>query len=367
VSFRLYLAGPEDEAEIRHLLKTNPLPGRVSVTYEREPDYFLGCRTLGRSCQVVVASDGRSGELAAVVCRATRPAWVNGEVEEVGYLNGARVAGRFRGCWLVPRSLKYLGDLDADSQVSGHLAAITEGSREARAILVEKARPGLPRFREAGRMYTAAISVRAPLFDQTSPPWLRRATPEDLPRIVAFLNEHGRGRQFSPFYGEEDFLPSTTPGFAVEDYMLAERDGEIRGVIGLWDQSDCKQTVVRGYSGALRYARPLYNAGARLTRRHPLPAPGESLSFAYASFVRVAGDDRTVFRALLRSVHGLAAKRGYAYLVAGLAEGDPLLPEIRRYSHVPYRSRLYTVTWPGGEGFHEKLDGRAPHVEISCL
>jgi hypothetical protein len=365
VSFRLYLATKEDEADIRRLFRTNAVPGHVTVTYEREPDFFLGCGVTGRTHQVVVARHDETGELAGVVCRAKRSMWINGQKEEVGYLNGVRVDERFRGRWLVPSGLKFLGDLDATDPVPVYLATITGENHEARGLLVEKPRPGFPRFEEVARLYTAVIPVRVPFFSRKATDGIRSANPEDLPRIVSFLNEHGRERQFFPVYGEEEFHDPATLGFRVEDFFLCEREGELSGVVGLWDQSAYKQTVVREYSGGLRWTRPLYDAAARLTRRQPLPAPGEPLRSAYAAFVCVADDDELVFRALLRRIYELAAKRRHAFLVAGLAGSGPLLAEVRRYAHVPYHSTLYTVSWKGG--LYEKLDGRIPHVEVATL
>jgi len=365
VSFRLYLATKEDEADIRRLFRTNSVPGHVTVTYEREPDFFLGCGVTGQSYQVVVARHEPTGELAGVVCRAKRRVWIEGQKVEVGYLSGGRVDERFRGRWLVSRGLRFLGDLDATDTVPVYLATITGENHEARGLLVDKPRPGLPRFEEVGRLYTAVIPVRATPVSRDQANGIRCAVPEDLPRIVSFLNEYGRERQYFPLYSEEKFRDSATLGFSVEDFVVFERGGELSGVVGLWDQSAYKQTVVRSYSKELRWTRPLYDTAARLTRRHPLPVPGEPLRSAYAAFVCVAYDDTFVFRALLRRIYELAAKRGYAFLVAGLAANNPLLAEARRYAHVPYRSTLYSVSWRGG--LHATLDGRIPHVEVATL
>jgi len=365
VSFRLYLATKEDEADIRRLFRTNSVPGHVTVTYEREPDFFLGCSVTGQSYHVVVARHEPTGELAGVVCRAKRRVWIDGQKVEVGYLSGGRVDERFRGRWLVSRGLRFLGDLDATDTVPVYLATITGENHEARGLLVDKPRPGLPRFEEVGRLYTAVIPVRATPVSRDQANGIRCAVPEDLPRIVSFLNEYGRERQYFPLYSEEKFRDSATLGFSVEDFVVFERGGELSGVVGLWDQSAYKQTVVRSYSKELRWTRSLYDAAARLTRRHPLPAPGEPLRSAYAAFVCVAYDDTFVFRALLRRIYELAAKRGYAFLVAGLAANNPLLAVVRSYAHVPYRSTLYTVSWRGG--LHATLDGRIPHVEVATL
>jgi hypothetical protein len=365
VSFRLYLATEQDEPDIRRLFRTNSVPGHVTVTYEREPDFFLGCAVTGHAYQVVVARHEPTGELAGVVCRAKRRVWIDGREEEVGYLSGVRVDERYRGRWLVPRGLKFLGELDAADPVPIHLATITGENREARGLLVERPRPGFPRFEEVGRLHTAVIPVRVTPATRDLPTGVRSATPEDLPRIVSLSNEHGRRRQYAQVYSEKDFRGPATLGFRVEDFVVFERGSGFVGVAGLWDQSAFKQTVVRAYSGGLRWARPLYDAAASLTRRHPLPRPGEPLRSAYAAFVCVSDDDRSVFRALLRRLNELAAKRGYAFLVVGLAANNPLLAEVRRYAHVPYHSTLYTVSWRGG--LHATPGGRIPHVEVATL
>jgi len=106
---------------------------------------------------------------------------------------------------------------------------------------------------------------------------------------------------------------------------------------------------------------------ARLSGASPLPQVGDHIRSAYASFICAADNDPDIFRVLLRHVYNLAARRGYAYLMVGLAACDPLLPVARRYRHIAYRSRLYTVCWQDGGNFHERLDGRVPYVEVAAL
>jgi hypothetical protein len=366
--FSFDLATPEDDAAIRQLLATNPVPGHITLTYEREPDYFLGCGTMGHFWQVLVARHRPTGAVAGIVCRATRPLFVNGQVEEVGYWSQLRVDERFRGRWLVAQGFQCLREMHEDGRARAYLATIIEEGREARGVLVERPRRHFPAFREVERLLTLAILLRKPKPVPPSPYQIERGSPEQVGEIVAFLREHGRAKQFFPAYTEADFVNSPlTRGFHAGDFLVAQQAGIIVGVVGLWDQSSYKQTVVQAYGGALGMARPLANVGIRLAGAQPLPAPGQPLRFAYASFICTAENDPESFRVLLRHVYNLAAERGFAFLMVGLAARDPLLEVARRYAHVPYRSTLYVAGWDDARDFYEQLDHRSPYVEVASL
>jgi hypothetical protein len=368
MEFIFELATPADDPAIRQLLANNPVPGRVTVTYEREPDYFLGCGTMGRFCQVLVARHQPSGEVAGVATRATRPLFVNGQVEEVGYIGQLRVDERFRGRWIVSGGFRFLHQLHADGRVAGYITTIIEGNAQAQGILVKRARRHFPVYREVERLCTLAIIVRRPKRTFSSHYEVCRGSKTELQTIIAFIRQHGAAKQFFPAYSQDDFGDSpTTLGFQFHDFILAHRNGELVGVIGLWDQSSYKQSVVQTYNDSLRRFRPFYNFGARLAGVQPLPPPGQPIHFAYASFICVAENDPDIFRVLLRHLYNLAAERGYAYLMVGLSSRDPLLPVARRYGHISYYSRLYTVCWKNEEYFHEKLDDHIPYVEIAAL
>jgi len=58
-------------------------------------------------------------------------------------------------------------------------------------------------------------------------------------------------------------------------------------------------------------------------------------------------------------------ERGKAFLMVGLADEDPLLPVVRRWLHVTYRSDLFTLAWDGARV--PVPDGRIPRIEIATL
>lgn len=368
MEFELSLATPADEPAIRQLLAANPIPGHLSLTYEREPDYFLGCTVLNRDCQVLVARHLPTGQVVGVANRAVRAVYLNGQPTLVGYLSQLRVDPRFQGRWLVSRGYRFLRELHADGRVEGYLAALIDGNPTARGVLVEKTRRHFPTFRAAERLVTLAILVQRPQPAEPGPFTVGQASEAELPQIFRFLQTHGPARQFFPVLDLTDLAGGATlRGLSAADFVAVRRGGEILGAAALWDQSGYKQTVVRGYGGWWGWARGPYNLWARLSGRQPLPPPGERLRQAYASLICVKDQDPTVFAALLRAVHNLAAERRHAYLLVGLAARDPLLPIAARWRHLTYRSSLYTVSWDDGGEFHDRPDGRIAHVEIASF
>lgn len=357
--YRFEPATRGDDAALRALLAGSPVPGRIAVTYEREPDFFLGERSLGPFVQTFVARDEASGALAGVASRAVRPSWVNGTREDVGYLSQLRVARGHEGRGLVTAGFRYLAELHRDGRAAGYLTTIVEENAVARRLLVEAPRPSVPGYREIARVETLALEVRparAPALD------VARAADDGLEAAVAFLNEAGGKRNLYPVVEASSLDGVAGPPAA--DLWVVRRGGAIAGAGALWDQSGFKQTVVRGYPAGLRRVHDMLQ---RLRGGPPLPAVGERVRYGTVSHLAVAGDDPSVLEALLNRLLGEASARGYAWLMLGLTSRDPLLPVARRRRHVRYRSRLYAVTFPGDPDLAARLDARLPHVEIGAL
>lgn len=367
--FEFALATPADDAALRQLLRDNPVPGAMTIAYERDPSYFLGCSVMGPFCQTLVVRHRPSGALAGLASRAVRPLFVNGTVHQVGYLGQLRIDRRFRSRWLVSSGFRLLRRLHEDRRVAGYLTTIIDGSREAQGILAQHPRTGFPCYRPIDRLHTLAIRPQPFKRTPSVPLAIRSATLGDRERLVAFLQQHGATRQFFPLLAEADLLPGATAtrNLSIEDFLVAEQSGTLCGAMALWDQSAFKQPVVCSYSGTLRWSRPFYNGYARCRGWQPLPAPGGSVPLVYAAFACVSDNDREIYRRLLEGLSAIAHARGFSRILVGLTESDPLLAVARRFSHLPYVSTLYTVCWPEEDHFHAQLDGRVNHVEIATL
>jgi hypothetical protein len=361
------LARPADDAAIRRLLRRQAVPGRVSVTFEREPEFWKGCAVTGMDSQVLVARTVAAGEIVGVACRSVRDVFVNGRPLRLGYLGQLRVDERFRGRWMMSRGFSLLHRLHEEDPVPAYLTSIIGGNSEATGVLVHRPRRLFPKFHPVAHYSTLALDLRrrkAPLACDAS---IVAGDPDSVDEIVSFLQTHGARRQFFPIWTAARLRDLAGFGLGIEDLRIARRDHEIVGVMGLWDQTAYKQTVVQGYSGWLKAAAPLWNSSAALFGRNALPRPGEELRSAYASLICVANDDTAVFAGLLREIYNLAASRGFSHLLLGLDARDPLLRVARDYAHVLYPSRFYLAAWPDGGHLHEQLDHRSTGVDAASL
>jgi hypothetical protein len=365
MSVRIDIATPADDAGIRGLLRREPLPGRIAITYEREPQFSIGCEASGENTVVLVARDADSGAVAGVACRSEREVYVNGMPLRLGYLGQLRVDRRYRGRWLVARGFSLLKDLQSRAPLAGYLAAITSENHQVEAILVDKPRKLFPAFHAVGDYCTLALRAAkspCPAAGVTS------AEPSDIPEIVRFLRTEGLRRQFFPVWTEARLeVLIARLGLRVENIRIVRRDGSIRGVIGVWDQSAYKQNVVRSWSGWMKVAAPLYNAGAPWLGRARIPKAGETIRNGYAAFVCIADDNIAVFDRLLIAALHRAAECGLEYLLLGLDQRDPLLHAARKHAHIPYHSRVFLVEWPEGGHLYAQLDHRPTCVEIATL
>ena len=360
------LATAADDAAIRGLCRREAMPGRVSLTYEREPDFSLGCGVTGQDAQVVVARQ-EEGEVVGVACRSTREMFINGTPERLGYLGQLRIDGNYRGRWLVSRGFSLLRQVHVQDPVPAYLVSVVAGNSEAEGVLIHKARRSFPAFHQVADFSSLAIALGRRKLSVHGDLEICWATEDAAEEIVQFLHTHGSQRQFFPAWTLDGLRQLTRLGLHFEDIEMARRNGKIIGVAGLWDQSAYKQTVVRGYSGWMRATAPLYNLSAPWFGRPAFPTVGSRLRSVYAALVCVADDEIQVFAALLRELYNRGCERGFDYLLLGLDSRDPFLPVARSYAHVLYPSRLYLAEWPDGGKLHERLDHRTTYVDIATL
>jgi hypothetical protein len=368
--FQFELAGTNDDADLRHVLAFTPMPGRIGVSLRREPSWFDAAVVDGFSRQVVACRDQGTGRIFGFGCRSLRELYVNGRPTVVGYLSSLRVLPEYRNRGLIARGYAFFRRLHEDGQTPFYLTTIAEGNETALRILTS-GRAGLPAYHLAGRYHTIAIALPR----RSGPPKLfsaatiRSAQVADVSAVLDFLTTAGSRRQFFPRYRPEDLLASggLLRGLELSRLLLAERRGRVVGILGAWDQHAYRQQIVHGYSGWMRYVRPVYNQLTWLRGSPGLPRPGQQLRTLMAAMPLVADDDPVIFSDLLTTMRELCRGGPWTHLLLGLHERDPLLAVALPFQAACYTSLLFLVCWPDGDAARLALDGRPEYLELGSL
>jgi hypothetical protein len=369
--FEFQLATRADDAQLRAILAATPMPGRISVSFRREPSFFDAAVVDGDFHQVVVCCDQRENRIVGFGCRSVRLRFVNGRPAPVGYLSSLRALPEYRSLGLVARGYAYFRSLHRDGKAQGYLTTIAEDNHKALSTLTT-GRAGLPEYAFAGRYHTLVIPIsrrRQGIGCPDRTLEIREATALDRAELIAFLEAVGPARQFFPCLGPADFFETTSTfrNLAPSDLLLAYRRGRLVGTLGSWNQHSFRQSVVEGYACLLGLLRPVYNAWATISGRPRLPDVGKPLICLLAAIPTVLENDAGVFDALLQTLLARASGGCADYLLVGLHETDPLLPVARRWAAESYVTRMYFVSWEDGRSFRAQLDERPCYLELGFL
>jgi hypothetical protein len=353
------LAGEDDDADIRRLLRENPMPGNISLSLEREPDYFADAHLPGETKQTIVARV--AGRVVCTGSCTVRQRFVNGAPCRVGYLGGLRLdagqAGRFD---ILRRGYEFFHELQAGEPADFYFTSIAADNERARTLL-ERGLLGMPRYEFIGEFVTVLLSTAGR--PAVSKPDASPVPP--MKQFIELLNNHNRQQQFAPCWSEDEFAALQSLGLRLDDFQFIRGAGRIVAGAALWDQRNFKQTVIREYAKPLARARPLLNLVARFTGGARLPAIGETLANAFVTQLTVDPDRLT---GLVNDLRGAAARRGIELITLGFAVSDPRLAVVQKnFRRREYRSRLYVVRWPGGGGAAAELDGRILAPEVAWL
>ena len=369
--FTFSLASSEDDPEIRQLLRENPLPGEVSLSFEREPDSTLAASIEGDLHQTLVARDGATGRIAGLAARSVRCVFVNGQPARVGYLGQLRVA---RGCrhlrTLLDEGFSFCRALHEEGGALTYLASLVHDNDAARRLLVDRKSSVAPRFAPIEHLTTFVIPAGQRL-QHFAAGGVRICTGSAalIGDIAACLQRNLRRYQFAPCWQAAELeSPLSSRGLSAKDFAVAIDGRHVVGCAALWDQRAFKQVVVRGYSPLLRRVRPLVNVAARVLGQPHLPAIGRQLQFAYVSHIAVDDDREDVITALVAAQIGQARRIGLDDVVTAFPDRHPFQHVVRRqWRHRAYRSAVYAAYWPDGESWVRSLDDRPVQLEAAIL
>ena len=357
----------EDDAEIRALMKSISMPGPISLTADDDPSFFDAIEIEGHERHtIVVEADHRIVALGLV---SKRRMFLNGTPADVGYISNLRADKSVRGRAIVTEFNRFVNQWqNMNFGVPFYLCAILKGNRKAREALAG-GRINFAQIKEIGELYNAAIPLlKRPLPKAPAGVRVVRGNAVGATAIAEFLNRIGSKKQFYPVYTTEDIKADggILRGLKPDDFHVALNGDHILGTIACWNQLPFRRMMVTGYSGFMRWLKPLTVPLTNLLRLAPIPDPGGPFRNAYAACIAIEDDHQDIFHLLLNTMLHSEYNTGKTFLTVSLMEADPLLSVVKKYLHFPLRTCIYAIYRDDLATIHQ-LDGRLPYIEAGGL
>lgn len=365
MSYAIRPATRADGNGILDLLRRTPQEGLIHLSFERDPDFFIGACVSCEEPDIWVAEDAAvPGRVAAVFNIGVRSIYINGVPQSVRYAHDLRIDPEYRGGMLLHRMFRHLRRVLTAGE---WMQTVILDGNDASLSTVGSGRAGLPVYYPCGEIETSLLyTASAPTTPIESNIAVRRATRADIGNMQAFLNAESVRRQFFPQHDLQKLLADDRyyTGLTPASFLLAFSGETLVGMLGDWDQAAFKKTRVVSYPGVMHWLRYGYNAVSALTGGMRLPASGDCFRYRSLHTVVVANNDATTFRRLLDAA--LFENRDCDAVVCGLFSDDPLAPVLRTYRRRVMHSNHFLVSYDGDPraGLNP---GLRPYVEVARL
>lgn len=368
--FTFQLATPDDSEQLLELMAHTPMPGAISLRFDRAPDYFGASAIDGDFLQVIAARDNHTGRVIGMASRAISHHFVNGELEPVGYLSALRILPQCRGqAAILARGYRFLRELHSDGRAKFYLTAIASDNDAAIGMLTS-GRAGLPIYSPIANIATQVFRCGTQKQADKNCSWtLRQAEYSDRAALIKFVNDVGSRRQFFPHVQDEDWFTNhgRFAGLKVEDFVIAQSGDRIVGAFAAWDQKPFKQVIVDNYSRATQYARPAYNILAALFSQPNLPPAGTMLPTITGALLLTHENAPIELAWSMISAQRARYSKGNLLSIGTTSKDTRRFRLNRKFLGIEYQSRLFVVHWPEDQVNGDTFANETIHVELGLL
>lgn len=360
-----YVAPPEDDALLKKFYDEKTHDGNIQITPKSKSSFFNAIEPKGRINYVFGLKDITLDKLAACGIFSIKDGYFNGVVEQFGYLSGLEVDVPYRKTSAMARIFRRLHE-DYQTRKMLYILTIFDDNITALKTL-PSGKGGMPKFTNIGQYCTHIFKPQIFKSKANSDITVRKASSADIETIVHFFHEEGSKRQFFPQYTAKDFssFDGLLRNLSVEDIFLAFRNDILVGTMALWDQSEFKQWIVKGYGDFLRTMRPLINVYCNIVHKPSLPPINYTIPYKIISLQCIKNNDNEVFISLLQQLNSEAAK-SRCLLSAGFMASDPLYKYFK-FPSVKLKSNIFVLSWKETESKVYEMDSRIPYLELGAL
>jgi GNAT superfamily N-acetyltransferase len=331
---------PEDNNKLQELQAKCPQGTTLIVSTVNTPDFFARAKAY-ESYKVIVACE--EGRIVGSHAWAIRDAFVNGQLNRIGYSFQTFISPENRKKGLAKHLLQYMDD-----------QLIQNGAILVYGLILEGNLPSMKLVESLGfKLHRTLVMPALAIYKEMNVPSkgkIRSMVREDLDTVAKLLNETWQGHDFyepTSADGLARFI-TRTPGYSFDNLLILEDQGEILACLGFWDWRQIMRVTVIERSLKMRMIGSIVDLVGRF---RPMPRgvnAGDTLN--QIMLAPIGFKEPAHLTLLLRYLNNGALSRGIEQIFCICESNHPLLNSMKGFIRIntgvnPYVKSLKPKLW----------------------
>jgi hypothetical protein len=325
----------QEDNEYLCALCEHAMPGNISISLERRPDFFMGSRVQTEEPEIYVCVDKNDKDIVGVFSIGKRRVWLNGLITTIRYLSDLRLEKNTNRAKVLFVICSYINAQNFLKHQPAQTIVFEDNSAMKKVIefLNKRAdKHGGFKYYQDGKYVSHMLHVKNKEAKIKTDISIRRAGINDIEMVNHFLLKEGSKHSFFPYYQITEKETTFNKDLDIKDFFIAEKNAEIIGLCAVWDQSGFKQTRIKSYSKLFRFIRPINNFIAGIFGGFKLPKEGEIINYLNLHCVLIQDNNIEVMKALLNEILNEYRDSKYEYVLCGMSERAELQVVFQSYS-----------------------------------
>jgi GNAT superfamily N-acetyltransferase len=330
----------DDNEAILALMRRCPMQADISLTIERDPDFFALSRARGETHTFIAEINGT---LVGCLSAWRRDAWVSGDRARICYLGDLRVSPEYRRRGVARALGVAMRRFQGELPVVPFLLATGAGNAAVAPVAAHFGAVGEPIARLTSWQLLPVVLLKIiPDID------IGTAEERDIGELTTLLDDFYRSRDFAPVFGDGGLnrLIASSPGASLSDYLVARRKGRVVAALGVWDASAVKRTRVVGMPLWLSAVCALGRGASRLASLPPFPRQGGLLHFRYIRHAVFAPGEDQALANLVRWAVNATRDRSEHFVLYTCVDTDTLCSAVAGVPRLSFHYRITPFQFP---------------------
>lgn len=316
----IVIAGEQDNLGLIELSHNCPMESDISLYPDRTPDYSIIQKTIDKDSYHSIARTDKK-VIGCLGCTYI-DLQVNKKAIKAGIIADFKVLPEYRKSMITYRVVKLLSETEKSSKADLWIGLILANNQAPLPFIM--GRVGFPETIYIGRYdvknYIPLRKLKVnPDFE------ILPATKNDIPEMAEVYMKFYNNHQLTPFINEKILRDTISDfkGLEIENFIIARKNGKIRAVMALWDQSFYKRLVIQEFHMGAKILIFLCRILSIFTKIPKLPKAKNHLKVM--NIVMTAHDNSPeAFKALVRFINNKFRGGNFPILTYYLRSDSPL-------------------------------------------